>query len=128
MSWQVVIGLEIHIELNTQSKLFTSSSTCFGAQPNSQANEIDLALPGTLPRLNKEALRKAIRLGLALNAHINNPTSFDRKHYFYPDLPKGYQITQFFYPIIKDGVLDIELGQGVNKPIHSSSASRRKCR
>ena len=118
MSWQVVIGLEIHIELNTQSKLFTSSSTCFGAQPNSQANEIDLALPGTLPRLNKEALRKAIRLGLALNAHINNPTSFDRKHYFYPDLPKGYQITQFFYPIIKDGVLDIELEQGVNKPIH----------
>ena len=107
--WEAVIGLEIHVQLSTNSKLFSGASTNFGASPNTQACNIDLAMPGVLPVLNEEVLRMAIKLGIALNAKINSPTSFARKNYFYPDSPKGYQISQMDKPIVENGHLDIEL-------------------
>ena len=110
--WEPVIGLEIHVQLSTKSKLFSGASTDFGALPNTQACNIDLALPGVLPVLNAEVLRMAIMLGKALNANINSPTAFARKNYFYPDSPKGYQISQMDKPIVEDGYLDIETSKG----------------
>tara|TARA_B100000214_G_scaffold104678_1_gene73392 strand:+ start:3406 stop:4848 length:1443 start_codon:yes stop_codon:yes gene_type:complete len=110
--WEPVIGLEIHVQLSTKSKLFSGASTDFGALPNTQACNIDLALPGVLPVLNEEVLRMAIMLGKALNANINSPTAFARKNYFYPDSPKGYQISQMDKPIVEDGYLDIETSKG----------------
>ena len=107
-NWEAVIGLEIHVQLSTKSKLFSGASTDFGALPNTQACNIDLAMPGVLPVLNEEVLRMAIKLGKALNANINSPTSFARKNYFYPDSPKGYQISQMDNPIVESGYLDIE--------------------
>ena len=115
-NWEAVIGLEIHVQLSTKSKLFSGASTNFGALPNTQACNIDLALPGVLPVLNEEVLRMAIKLGKALNANINSPTSFARKNYFYPDSPKGYQISQMDKPIVETGFLDIEI-EGVKKRI-----------
>ena len=115
-NWEAVIGLEIHVQLSTKSKLFSGASTNFGALPNTQACNIDLALPGVLPVLNEEVLRMAIKLGKALNANINSPTSFARKNYFYPDSPKGYQISQMDKPIVEKGYLDIEI-EGVKKRI-----------
>ena len=115
-NWEAVIGLEIHVQLSTNSKLFSGASTNFGALPNTQACNIDLALPGVLPVLNEEVLRMAIKLGKALNANINSPTSFARKNYFYPDSPKGYQISQMDKPIVEKGYLDIEV-EGVKKRI-----------
>ena len=111
-NWEAVIGLEIHVQLSTKSKLFSGASTDFGALPNTQACNIDLALPGVLPVLNEEVLKMAIKLGNALNANINSPTSFARKNYFYPDSPKGYQISQMDKPIVEDGYLDIETDNG----------------
>ncbi len=116
-SWEAVIGLEIHVQLATNSKLFSGASTHFGALPNTQACNIDLALPGVLPVLNAEVLKMAVKLGKALNANINTPTSFARKNYFYPDSPKGYQISQMDKPIVEDGFLDIELEDGSSKKI-----------
>ena len=116
-SWEAVIGLEIHVQLATKSKLFSGASTNFGALPNTQACDIDLALPGVLPVLNEEVLKMAVKLGKALNANINTPTSFARKNYFYPDSPKGYQISQMDKPIVEDGFLDIELEDGSSKRI-----------
>ena len=115
-SWEAVIGLEIHVQLATKSKLFSGASTNFGALPNTQACDIDLALPGVLPVLNEEVLKMAVKLGKALNANINTPTSFARKNYFYPDSPKGYQISQMDKPIVETGFLDIEI-EGVKKRI-----------
>ena len=115
-NWEAVIGLEIHVQLSTNSKLFSGASTNFGALPNTQACNIDLALPGVLPVLNEEVLKMAIKLGKALNANINSPTSFARKNYFYPDSPKGYQISQMDKPIVETGFLDIEI-EGVKKRI-----------
>ena len=115
--WEAVIGLEIHVQLSTNSKLFSGASTNFGASPNTQACNIDLAMPGVLPVLNEEVLRMAIKLGIALNAEINSPTSFARKNYFYPDSPKGYQISQMDKPIVENGYLDIELEDGSTKRI-----------
>jgi aspartyl-tRNA(Asn)/glutamyl-tRNA(Gln) amidotransferase subunit B len=111
-NWEAVIGLEIHVQLSTKSKLFSGASTDFGALPNTQACNIDLALPGVLPVLNEEVLKMAIKLGKALNAEINSPTSFARKNYFYPDSPKGYQISQMDKPIVETGYLDIETEEG----------------
>ena len=107
MEWETVIGLEIHAQLNTKSKIFSGASTQFGAQPNSQACAVDLGLPGVLPVVNKEAVSKAVRFGLAVDAHINQINVFDRKNYFYPDLPKGYQISQLELPIVGEGKIDI---------------------
>ena len=117
MSWEIVIGLEVHTQLNTQTKIFSGASTAFGAEPNSQACAVDLAMPGTLPVLNEEALRKAIMFGLAIEADIRELSAFERKNYFYPDLPKGYQITQLEKPIVVGGHVDIQLQDGSSKTI-----------
>ena len=105
MTWEVVIGLETHAQLSTASKIFSGSSTAFGAAPNTQASVIDLALPGTLPVLNKGAVERAIRFGLAIGATIAPQSIFARKNYFYPDLPKGYQISQYEIPVVQGGSL-----------------------
>src|SRR3954454_12305589 len=100
MEWETVIGLEIHAQLSTRSKIFSGSSTAYGASPNVQANLVDLGYPGVLPVLNGEAVRMAVKLGLALSATIAPRSVFARKNYFYPDLPKGYQISQYELPIV----------------------------
>src|SRR4051812_1255177 len=109
MEWETVIGLEIHAQLATKSKIFSGASTAFGAEPNTQACAIDLGFPGVLPVLNQEALHMAIKLGLGLNAEISEKSVFARKNYFYPDLPKGYQISQFELPVVGKGYIDIQL-------------------
>src|SRR5471032_2244873 len=111
MKWEVVIGLETHAQLSTQSKIFSGASIAFGASPNSQASAVDIALPGVLPVLNKGAVERAIRFGLAVNGKINRRSIFARKNYFYPDLPKGYQISQYELPIVAGGTLDIVVGE-----------------
>ena len=111
MKWEVVIGLEVHVQLNTVSKIFSGASTAFGAEPNTQASLVELALPGVLPVMNKAVVDKAIRLGLALDATINQKNVFARKNYFYPDLPKGYQISQMELPIVEHGKLAILVGE-----------------
>ena len=111
MKWEVVIGLEVHVQLNTASKIFSGASTAFGAEPNTQASLVELALPGVLPVMNKAVVDKAIRLGLALDATINQKNVFARKNYFYPDLPKGYQISQMELPIVEHGKLAILVGE-----------------
>ncbi|MFQ3229934.1 Asp-tRNA(Asn)/Glu-tRNA(Gln) amidotransferase subunit GatB [Reinekea sp.] len=112
MQWETVIGLEIHVQLSTQSKIFSGSSTQFGSEPNTQASAIDLALPGTLPVFNAEALKKAVAFGLAIDAEIGKTSVFDRKNYFYPDLPKGYQVTQMDHPIVGIGHVDVTTEDG----------------
>ncbi|MDI3259446.1 MAG: Asp-tRNA(Asn)/Glu-tRNA(Gln) amidotransferase subunit GatB [Sinobacteraceae bacterium] len=107
--WEAVIGLEVHVQLLTRSKIFSGAPTAYGAAPNTQASAIDLGLPGVLPVLNGEALRMAVMFGLAIDAHIAPRCVFARKHYFYPDLPKGYQISQYELPIVSEGHLDIEV-------------------
>ena len=107
MNWEVVIGLETHTQLSTQSKIFSDASTAFGAAPNTQASVVDFALPGSLPVLNKGAVERAIRFGVAIGAKINRRSIFARKNYFYPDLPKGYQISQFEIPIVQGGEIPI---------------------
>lgn len=117
MEWETVIGLEVHVQLSTESKLFSSAPTQFGAEPNTQANIYDLALPGVLPVLNRDALKHAVKFGLAINATISNISIFDRKNYFYPDLPKGYQISQLDFPTVGKGSLTITLEDGEEKII-----------
>tara|TARA_B100001057_G_scaffold280822_1_gene281244 strand:+ start:8476 stop:9903 length:1428 start_codon:yes stop_codon:yes gene_type:complete len=109
MSWETVIGLEVHAQLSTKTKLFSSASTKFGSEPNTQVDLVDLGLPGVLPVVNKDAFKKAITFGLAINANINQESTFDRKNYFYPDLPKGYQITQMTQPIVEGGSIEINV-------------------
>lgn len=111
MNWEVVIGLEVHVQLNTVSKIFSGASTAFGAEPNTHASVVELALPGTLPVMNKAAVEKAIKLGIALKSKINRKNIFARKNYFYPDLPKGYQISQMDLPIVEGGELNIIVGE-----------------
>ena len=115
--WETVIGLEVHVQLATKTKIFSGSSTAYGAEPNVQANEVDLALPGTLPVPNEQAFRYAIMFGLAINADINKRSIFERKNYFYPDLPKGYQTTQLDLPIVGAGEVEINLEDGTTKTI-----------
>ena len=117
MTWETVIGLEIHSQLKTKSKIFSGASTEFGAKANTQACAVDLGFPGVLPVLNKEAVRMALRFGLAVNATINKHSIFARKNYFYPDLPKGYQISQFEIPIVGSGAIDIPLDNGEKKMV-----------
>lgn len=107
MSWEIVMGLEVHLQLATQSKIFSGSSTQFGASPNEQADAVDLGMPGMLPVLNEEAVRYAVKFGLGIGARIGERSVFDRKNYFYPDLPKGYQVSQFFAPIVSEGVFEV---------------------
>ncbi|MBP7442932.1 MAG: Asp-tRNA(Asn)/Glu-tRNA(Gln) amidotransferase subunit GatB, partial [Thauera sp.] len=108
--WEVVIGLEIHAQLNTASKIFSGASTAFGAEPNRQASAVDIALPGTLPVLNRGAVERAMRFGLAIGAHVAEKSVFARKNYFYPDLPKGYQISQMDLPVVQGGEITIRVG------------------
>jgi aspartyl-tRNA(Asn)/glutamyl-tRNA(Gln) amidotransferase subunit B len=110
MQWETVIGLEVHTQLTTQSKIFSGASIAFGAAPNTQACQVDIALPGVLPVLNKGAVERAIRFGLAIGAKLNRTNIFARKNYFYPDLPKGYQISQYELPIVEGGHLSIQVG------------------
>ncbi|MCW8826944.1 MAG: Asp-tRNA(Asn)/Glu-tRNA(Gln) amidotransferase subunit GatB [Gammaproteobacteria bacterium] len=117
MAWEVVIGCEIHVQLATKSKIFSGASTAYGAEPNTQACTVDLGLPGVLPVLNADALAKAVKFGLAIDAEIGMRSVFDRKNYFYPDLPKGYQISQMDYPIVGIGEIDIDLEDGSTKRI-----------
>ncbi|EZQ16018.1 Asp-tRNA(Asn)/Glu-tRNA(Gln) amidotransferase subunit GatB [Pseudomonas sp. G11-1] len=117
MQWEIVIGLEIHAQLTTASKIFSGSATSFGAEPNTQASLIDLGMPGTLPVLNAQAVRNAVKFGLAIDAEIGMTNVFARKNYFYPDLPKGYQISQMDLPIVGKGFLDITLDDGTVKRV-----------
>jgi aspartyl-tRNA(Asn)/glutamyl-tRNA(Gln) amidotransferase subunit B len=121
MRWETVIGLEVHAQLSTRSKIFSGASTDFGAAPNTQACGVDIALPGVLPVLNREAVLKAIRLGLAIGAKINPRSIFARKNYFYPDLPKGYQISQYEIPIVEGGALSIPV-DGAEKTVRVTRA------
>jgi aspartyl-tRNA(Asn)/glutamyl-tRNA(Gln) amidotransferase subunit B len=120
--WESVIGLEVHVQLATHSKLFSGASTAFGAPPNSQACPVDLALPGALPVLNREAVRMAVTFGVAIGAAINPVSIFDRKNYFYPDLPKGYQISQFERPVVGAGELAITLEDGTRRTVRITRA------
>lgn len=120
--WQVVIGLEIHMQLKTHSKLFSTSSATYGRAPNTQANPVDLALPGVLPVLNAEVIKMAVAFGLAVDASICRRSVFARKNYFYPDLPKGYQISQYELPIVSEGHLDITMDDGRHKTIRIERA------
>lgn len=115
MNYETVIGIEIHCELKTKSKMFSGAPVVYGAQPNTAVNEIDLGHPGTLPSLNKEAVRKALQACMALNLKIDPLVRFDRKNYYYADLPKGFQITQQFHPIGSDGYLDIDTEEGAQR-------------
>ena len=117
MEWETVIGLEIHVQLATKSKIFSGAPTAYGALPNTQACAIDLGMPGVLPVLNEEAVRMAVKLGLAIGAKIAPRSVFARKNYFYPDLPKGYQISQYELPVVAQGSIEIELEDGSAKTV-----------
>jgi aspartyl-tRNA(Asn)/glutamyl-tRNA(Gln) amidotransferase subunit B len=117
IEWEVVIGLEIHAQLATRSKIFSGSPTAFGAEPNAQANLVDLGYPGMLPVLNGEVVRMAARFGLAVGGRVARRSVFARKNYFYPDLPKGYQISQYELPVVEDGTVEILLDDGERKTI-----------
>lgn len=121
-NWEVTIGLEIHVQLKTKTKIFSGASTSFGAEPNTQACAIDLAMPGVLPTVNAEVYPKAVAFALGVGAKIGMTSVFDRKNYFYPDLPKGYQITQMDHPIVQGGHVDIMLDSGETKTIHITRA------
>ncbi len=109
--YEVVIGFETHTQLTTRSKIFSRAATAFGAEPNTQACAVDLALPGTLPVMNRQAVERAIQFGLAVGGHVSPLSIFARKNYFYPDLPKGYQISQFEIPVVQGGEVEFFLGQ-----------------
>src|SRR6202166_1728027 len=121
-AWETVVGLEIHAQLSTRSKIFSGSATAYGAPPNTQANLVDLAFPGVLPVLNAEAVRMAVKFGLAINARVARRSIFARKNYFYPDLPKGYQISQYELPIVDRGSVDVHLDDGSIKRINITRA------
>ena len=114
-NWETVIGLEIHAQLATMSKIFSGASTAYGSDPNTQACAVDLGFPGVLPVLNIQAVNMAIKFGVAIDAEITPNSVFARKNYFYPDLPKGYQISQFELPIVGKGEISISLEEGVKK-------------
>ena len=122
MTWETVIGLEIHAQLATKTKIFSGSSTAFGAEPNTQANLVDLGYPGVLPVLNQDAVKMAVKFGLAVGAQVATRSVFARKNYFYPDLPKGYQISQYELPIVEHGKMEIVLEDGSTKTIRITRA------
>jgi aspartyl-tRNA(Asn)/glutamyl-tRNA(Gln) amidotransferase subunit B len=116
-TWEIVVGLEVHAQVISQAKLFSGAATAFGAAPNSQVSFVDAAFPGMLPVINTECVAQAVRTGLGLNAHIHIVSRFDRKNYFYADLPSGYQISQFEHPIVGTGEIEVELADGSTKTI-----------
>src|ERR1700687_5758 len=111
-AWEVVVGVEVHAQVISRAKLFSGAATDFGAPPNSQVSFVDAAFPGMLPVINRECVAQAVRTGLGLDAKINLWSRFDRKNYFYPDLPQGYQISQFAHPIVGEGVIEVERDDG----------------
>src|SRR5207249_11702399 len=113
VSWEIIVGIETHAQLLTKSKIFSGAATAFGAPPNTQASAVDIALPGVLPVLNRGAVERAIRFGLAVGGTINKRSVFARKNYFYPDLPKGYQISQYEIPVVQGGSITITTKDGV---------------
>src|SRR6202049_3398921 len=115
--WEVVIGLEVHAQVTSKSKLFSGASTEFGGDPNTHVSLVDAAMPGMLPVINEECVRQAVRTGLGLNAKINLRSVFDRKNYFYPDSPQGYQISQYKSPVVGEGAVEIDLEGGGTKTI-----------
>lgn len=115
--FEIVVGLEVHAQVLSESKLFSSAATAFGAPPNSQVSLVDAAMPGMLPVINEVCVKQAIRTGLGIHAQINCWSRFDRKNYFYPDLPQGYQISQLYHPIVGEGYVDITLEDGSSKRI-----------
>ena len=125
MQWEIVIGLETHAQLSTRSKMFSGASTQFGAAPNTQASAVDIALPGVLPLVNRGAVERAIRFALAVGGTINNRSIFARKNYFYPDLPKGYQISQYEVPIVQGGSIAFYVEDQEHTP--DAGASGRRC-
>ena len=127
--WEMVIGLEVHAQVTSNSKLFSGASTEFGGEPNSHVSLVDAAMPGMLPVINEECVRQAVRTGLGLNAQINLRSVFDRKNYFYPDLPQGYQISQYKSPIVGEGEVIVELADGdERRGRHRAAASGAGCR
>ncbi|RZK76240.1 MAG: Asp-tRNA(Asn)/Glu-tRNA(Gln) amidotransferase GatCAB subunit B, partial [Methylobacterium sp.] len=123
--WEVVIGMEIHAQVTSRSKLFSGASTEFGAEPNDHVSLVDAAMPGMLPVINEECVAQAVRTGLGLKARINHRSVFDRKNYFYPDLPQGYQISQFKDPIVGEGEVVVDLLDGESIPTVIDSPSSR---
>src|SRR5437879_3759507 len=117
--WEVVIGLEVHAQVTSKSKLFSGASTEFGGEPNSHVSLVDAAMPGMLPVINEECVRQAVRTGLGLNAQINLRSVFDRKNYFYPDLPQGYQISQYKSPVVDEAEVVVELPGGESVTVGS---------
>ena len=115
--WEVVLGLEVHAQVISRSKLFSGAATDFGAEPNTQVSLVDAAMPGMLPTINGECVVQAVRTGLALGAEINHYSVFDRKNYFYADLPQGYQISQFKHPVVGEGTILLDLGDGKTKEV-----------
>ncbi|MBN8906292.1 MAG: Asp-tRNA(Asn)/Glu-tRNA(Gln) amidotransferase GatCAB subunit B, partial [Rhodospirillales bacterium] len=115
--WELVVGLEVHAQVISKAKLFSGAATAFGADPNSQVSYVDAAFPGMLPVVNRFCVEQAVRTGLGLAAHINPVSRFDRKNYFYADLPQGYQISQFDHPIVGTGTIEIELADGSTRQI-----------
>src|SRR2546423_10618688 len=110
--WEVVIGIEVHAQVTSQSKLFSGAATAFGGEPNSQVSLVDAAMPGMLPVINEECIKQAVRTGLGLKARINLKSIFDRKNYFYPDLPQGYQISQYKSPLVGEGEVMVDMADG----------------
>src|SRR5580692_7921305 len=115
--WEIVVGMEVHAQVNSRAKLFSGAATAFGAEPNSQVSPVDAAMPGMLPVINRFCVEQAIKTGLGINGTVNAVSVFDRKNYFYPDLPAGYQISQYKQPIVSGGALEIELPDGATKRI-----------
>jgi aspartyl-tRNA(Asn)/glutamyl-tRNA(Gln) amidotransferase subunit B len=115
--WELVIGMEVHAQVSSQAKLFSGASTAFGAEPNSNVSFVDAAMPGMLPVVNEFCVEQAVRTGLGLNARINLVSAFDRKNYFYPDLPQGYQISQLYHPIVGEGAIIVEMGPGLARRV-----------
>ena len=122
--WEVVIGMEVHAQVTSNAKLFSGASTAFGGQPNSHVSLVDAAMPGMLPVINEECVRQAIRTGLGLNARVNLKSVFDRKNYFYPDLPQGYQISQYKQPIVGEGAVDVAMPDGKSVTIGDRKSTR----
>src|SRR5260221_8335260 len=110
--WEVIVGLEVHAQVTSRSKLFSAASTAFGGEPNTHVSLVDAAMPGMLPVINAECVAQAVRTGLGLKARINRRSTFDRKNYFYPDLPQGYQISQYKSPIVGEGEIQVDLPDG----------------
>src|SRR5882762_1994131 len=126
VDWEVVIGLEIHAQLATRSKIFSGAATAYGAPPNTQASLVDLAYPGVLPVLNAEAVRMAVKFGLAIGATVARRSIFARKNYFYPDLPKGYQISQYEHPVVSRGSLNVLWKTERSRPSESRAPTSRR--